>query len=178
MIETPQAYTARMLSTVGDRDPWDVLASTPDRLRQLTTGCDPAMLAWSPDRAHWSVAQILAHLADAEIVGAWRFRSMLAHDGVAMQAYDQNQWATTFRYEQADPAVSIETFAANRRATLALLHRVDSAALEHAGLHAERGRESVMHLVRMHAGHDLNHLVQIEALLAQARDASGGTSPR
>jgi hypothetical protein len=38
-------------------------------------------------------------------------------------------------------------------------------------MHAERGRESIQHLMRMYAGHDLNHLAQIERLLGEARAA-------
>ena len=34
------------------------------------------------------------------------------------------------------------------------------------GIHAERGEESVERIVEMMAGHDINHLRQIEAILA------------
>jgi hypothetical protein len=47
--------------------------------------------------------------------------------------------------------------------------QADPARLRHAGMHAERGRESVEHLTRMYAGHDLNHLAQIERLLTEAK---------
>ena len=66
-------------------------------------------------------------------------------------------------------ADSVALFAALRQATLRLLRSVDPARHQHAGLHAERGRESIPHLMRLYAGHDLNHLAQIERLLAEAR---------
>jgi hypothetical protein len=34
------------------------------------------------------------------------------------------------------------------------------------GMHSERGKESIEHIVRMFAGHDVNHLQQIEKILA------------
>jgi hypothetical protein len=161
----PQAYTRRILSNLQGRDPWDVLSSTAGRLRELTAGRTRDDLARKPDPTRWSVVQILAHLADAEIVGAWRFRLILASDGVALQPFDQNAWAETFRYQDADALESIELFEANRTATMSLLRRVDPALHANHGMHAERGKETVEHLVRLYAGHDLNHLAQIQQLL-------------
>jgi hypothetical protein len=165
MIETPQDYTARILSNVRDRDAWSVLASTPERLRELIAGRTREELARTPDPSRWSVVQILAHLADAEIVGAWRFRSVLAADGVPLQAYDQNAWANAFRYADTDPVAALQLFEVNRTATLLLLRRVDPSLHANHGLHAERGKETIEHLVRLYAGHDLNHLAQVERLV-------------
>jgi tRNA-binding EMAP/Myf-like protein len=163
--ETAQQYIDRLLGYVGDRDGWTILASTASRLRALTTARAPDVLTRKPSATAWSVAEILAHLADAEVVAAWRVRSVLAVDGVPLQPFDQNTWADAFRYESADPGLSLELFDVNRRATLALLRRVDSARHQHAGMHAERGRESITHLVRLYAGHDLNHLAQVERIV-------------
>ena len=124
-------------------------------------------LARQPDATRWSVVHILAHLADAEIVGAWRFRSVLESDGVTLQAFDQNVWAEGFRYGDTDPFESLQLFDVNRRATLALLARVEPRRREHHGMHAERGKETIDHLVRLYAGHDLNHLAQVERLIAE-----------
>jgi tRNA-binding EMAP/Myf-like protein len=160
-----QQYIDRLLGYVGDRDAWDVLASTASRLRALTAARAPDVLTRKPSPTGWSVAEILAHLADAEVVAAWRLRSVLAADGAPLQAFDQNTWADAFRYDATDPGLSLELFDVNRRATLALLRRVDPARHQHAGMHAERGRESITHLVRLYAGHDLNHLAQIERIV-------------
>jgi len=165
MIETPQAYTDRIISQLQGRDPWQVLASTPARLRELVDGRTREELSRTPEPSRWSVVQILAHLADAEIVGAWRFRSVLGADGVALQAYDQNAWASTFRYADTDPSASLQLFEVNRMATLSLLRRVDPALHANHGMHAERGKETIEHLVRLYAGHDLNHLAQVERLI-------------
>jgi hypothetical protein len=37
------------------------------------------------------------------------------------------------------------------------------------GMHEERGRESIAHIVRMLAGHDLNHLKQVEGIVKEKR---------
>ena len=166
LSETTQQYIERILGNVAGQDPMLVLDTTAARLRALVAGQSPEALSRKPSPDRWSVTEILAHLADAEIVGAWRFRSVLASDGVPLQAYDQNVWAEMSKYADTDPLESLQLFESARRATVALLERVDRPRLEHHGIHAERGRESVTHLVRLYAGHDINHLRQIEALLA------------
>jgi hypothetical protein len=168
MHETPQDYTARMLASIGDRNPRTVLAETPSRLRSLLAGATTEALRYTPSPDRWSAVQILAHLGDSEIAGAWRLRSILARDRVELQAFDQNAWAAAFEYERADPDESLAVFEVVRRANLRLLETVDPARHRHVGLHQERGEESVAHIVRMYAGHDLNHLGQIERLLSWA----------
>lgn len=167
MNETPLEYRDRLLSLVGADHAWHVLESTPTRIRRAITGRTLEDLAWKPEPHRWSVAQILAHLSDTELVGAWRFRSVLGEDGVPLQAFDQNRWAEAFRYEAADPFDSLELFAITRAGTLRLLRRIDPALMNNYGMHAERGQESASDLVRLYAGHDLNHLAQIDRLLAE-----------
>lgn len=171
MAETVQQYIARITGLVGDRDAAEVLGATPDRLRALVNRATPDEIRWTTSSTRWSIAEIAAHLADSEIVGAWRIRSVLARDGIELQAYDQNVWASAFRYDQTDAAESVALFEVLRRSTLRVIRAVDPARLAHAGLHEERGKESVAHIMRMYAGHDLNHLRQIERLLDEARQA-------
>jgi hypothetical protein len=38
---------------------------------------------------------------------------------------------------------------------------------KHYGMHSERGQETIEHIVRMFAGHDLNHLQQVERILGK-----------
>ena len=166
MAETFEEYTARLLSYSAGQDPWVVLSSTGGRFRRLIEGRSREELSRAPGPGRWSVAQILAHLADAEVVAAWRFRSVLAQDAVALQPFDQNVWADAFRYAEVEAFESLRLFEVNRTATLALVRRVDPARHKHYGMHAERGRESIDHLLHLYAGHDLNHLTQVERLLS------------
>jgi hypothetical protein len=170
MIETPQQYTARITGLVGEQDPWAIRAATPGRLRALVERATPAALDWTPAPERWSARQVAAHLADAELVGAWRFRTVLVQDGVTLQAYDQEAWAATFDYAHTPIDEALAVFTAVRGATLRLLRDVPVALPQRAGLHAERGREPVAHIMRMYAGHDLNHLAQIADLLDAARE--------
>jgi hypothetical protein len=166
--ETPQEYTARLISYTESKDAMEVLRTTAGRLRELMTGRWDQTLRQRPSAERWSAAEIVTHLADSEIVGAWRFRTVLAWNAAPLQPYDQNTWASLFRYAEADPWESLEMFDALRRTTVSLLARVDPALFDNYGVHAERGRESVHHLIRLYAGHDINHLRQVESLLPPA----------
>ena len=161
-VETAPEYVQRILSNVEGKDPLQVLGATAGRLRTIVRDTPLEGLRRKPAPDKWSPVEIIAHLADVEIVASWRMRSILAHDGVATQAFDQDEWVTNLRYAATDPMESVDLFEAARTANLRLLRRVGPERLENHGMHPERGRETVAHLIRLFAGHDLNHLGQME----------------
>jgi uncharacterized damage-inducible protein DinB len=168
MQETPQQYIQRMLGLVEGKDPLQVQKTTAGNLAKLIQGLDKQKLTRRPAPGTWSMAEILAHLADAEVVAAWRLRLVLGQNGATIQSFDQNVWAETFNYERRDPRVSLETFRVLRMSNLLLLESIPEKLWENYGTHQERGKETVAHIVSMYAGHDLNHLRQVEAI---AKDA-------
>src|SRR6266851_6620001 len=165
MKETPQQYTARMLSNVADQGPLKVQAATPKKLERLVARASAAKLRKRPAPDKWSVAEILAHLADVEIVVGWRVRSILGAPGTPIQAFDQDAWVMAGHYAKRDPRKSIEQHRAVREANLALLKSLSADQWKQYGQHAERGQESIERIVGMIAGHDVNHLRQIERIL-------------
>ena len=169
MQETPQEYTQRLLSHTDGKEPLLLQQAAPKKLAALIKGKQKKQLMRRPAPGKWSIAEIMAHLVDAEIVIAWRLRQILSTNGVAIQAYDQDVWASTFDYAHRDPRQSLESFRVLREVNLALLKAVPRMMWENYGIHQERGNESVQHFVRMVAGHDLNHLRQVEAILNGTR---------
>jgi hypothetical protein len=167
MTETPQQYTQRMLDYVEGRPPLAVQAATADKLESLLKGVSTARLRERPAPAKWSVSEIVAHLADAEIVGAFRMRLILGSPGTPMVAYDQDEWLRSGHYDKRDPRQSVEQFRVLREGNLALLESLAPEQWKHHGMHAERGPETIEHIARMFAGHDINHLRQIEQILAR-----------
>ena len=111
---------------------------------------------------------MLAHLADAELVTAWRMRSILASNGTPLQAFDQDAWARRSSIGRSIPPSRCRRSRPRRTSLLSLLARVDPSRHAHHGLHAERGKETIAHLIQLYAGHDINHLKQIEALVEGA----------
>jgi len=169
MKETAQQYTKRILSHIDGKDPLKVQKSTAKKLDKLTRRLSKKEIRRRPAPGKWSIAEILAHLADAEVVGSWRIRQILGADGTPIQAYDQNVWAQTFRYEDRDPRESLKLFRVLRENNLLLLKSVPRKLWENHGMHAERGKETIAQIVRMFAGHDLNHLQQIEKIAKPGR---------
>ena len=167
MSETFQEYSARLLSLSKGKDALSVLAETPRRIGALIAGRADEDLRWTTSPSRWSIAQILAHLGDTEIVAAYRFRMILGAPGTAIQAFDQDAWARELNYATRDPAASLALFTALRTALLQLVRGLDEEKLDRFGIHAERGHESVRHLIALYAGHDLNHVAQIERLIAE-----------
>jgi hypothetical protein len=167
MNETPQQYTQRVLGYVEGKQPLKVQAATAKRLERLIKGVPAAKLRKRPAPDKWSVSEILAHLADAEIVGGFRMRLILGAPGTPIAAFDQDAWVMSGHYGKRDPRKSIEQFRVLREANLALLKVLTPEQWKHYGMHSERGQESIEHIVRMFAGHDVNHLRQIERILGR-----------
>lgn len=165
MQETAQQYTQRLLSYSEGKEPLTLQRAAPRKLASLLKGRTKKELTRRPAPEKWSVAEIAAHLADAEIAISWRLRQILSTDAVPIQAYDQDSWARAFDYAHRDPGQSVELFRVLRESNLTLLKTVPRKLWNNYGMHQERGNESISHMVRMVAGHDVNHLRQIEVIL-------------
>ena len=155
-------YVTRMLDLLGDQEPILVLEATPVKLEALLLQLgDDVDRPYAPGK--WDARHIFAHLADNELAAGFRLRQMVARVG-EVQPYDQDVWAT--RYARADPALALGTFQALRAWNLALYATFDLDDWLTEVYHPERGPLSVDLAVRMLAGHDINHLGQLEGLAA------------
>ncbi len=166
MNETVEQYTQRILAHTQTQNPLRVQAATPKKLERLVKSVSTAKLRKRPAPEKWSIAEILAHLADVEIVIGWRMRSILGAPGIAVQAYDQNAWNASLHYDKRDPRKDLLQQRILREANLALLKALTPRQWKQFGMHSERGEESIERIVRMTAGHDLNHIQQIERIIA------------
>jgi hypothetical protein len=174
MQETAQQYIGRILGHVEGQDAIKVQKATAGKLDKLTRGLTPKQLHWQPEPGKWSIAEIVAHLADVEIVAGWRLRSIIGSDGITIQPFDQDVWASVFAYNKRDPKQSLEVFRVLRGNNLAMLKALPPEAWERHGMHLERGKETIAHLARMFAGHDTNHVLQIERIVSQLKKNSSG----
>jgi hypothetical protein len=164
MAETVEQYVERILSNV-DQDPLSIQSATKRNLEQLVASVSGENLKrrLSPER--WSIAEIAAHLADAEVVAAFRIRKIVSEPGCALAAFDQDAWAKNLNYEERDTAQSVEDFGRLRDMNLALLRKLTADEWERHGIHAERGKETLRRVVELYAGHDINHLRQIGSVV-------------
>jgi len=160
-MESPAQYKARILALMDNKDSVTVQRETADTLAQLIAGIPAEKLHQRPAPNRWSIAEILAHLSEAEIGSSWRYRQMIEHDGALLPSFDQDLWGALGDYSSCDAEKSLQLFRLLREANLRMFDRLSPEQWERHGMHAERGRMSVADLARQIAGHDLNHIEQI-----------------
>ncbi len=144
------------------QDPLAVLPNTPSRLKELARMIGGGKIAASPAPGKWSPRDIFCHLADCEIAFGFRLRQALAEEHHVRQPFDQEKWAAP--YASIDANEALATFSLLRRWNLLL---IESALPENAGkpvTHPERGAMTFSTIVETMAGHDLNHIGQLERI--------------
>ena len=143
----------------------EILHATINTLPALLAKIGAERSQHSPAPGKWSPAEIIAHLADCEIVFAFRLRQTLAEDGPTIQPFDQEKWAATYEGIGAGQALGVFTSVRNWN------RRLIAAALPTAAgrtvTHPERGTMTFQTIVETMAGHDLNHIAQLERIAGQ-----------
>ena len=158
-------YTEAVIELLGERDPIEVMSGQVAWLKKTLKGLDPAAIRTRESPRKWSVLEVLGHLSDTELVYRYRLRHIVAEPGCPIVGYDQDAWARRLRYQEQEPADLMKEIEVMRAATLRWIATLSDTELDRAGQHDERGEESVRHLIRMIAGHDLLHRQQIERII-------------
>lgn len=166
MAETAEQYKAKIYGFLAGRDPVKLQAAAPAKLAKLLKRVNPMRARKRPAPGKWSIAEIVAHLADTEVAMGWRVRMVLGQPGEPIQPFDQDSWAAAMRYEKRDLGKSLEQYRALREANVALLKSLTPDDWKKSAVHPERGEQTVRTIVEMTAGHDLNHFAQIERILS------------
>jgi hypothetical protein len=166
------------------RHPRDLLLRAygegPRRLRDAVAGLTPDELMARPDPERWSVAEIVHHVADAELVGACRFRRALSEPGGVLAEYDPDRWATALGYgdrpvEELDAA--LDGVEAARGLTARLLDRAPESAWSETSRHGEWGELTLRQILELYADHVERHVVRIDQIrgaLGRPRSGAGG----
>src|SRR5258708_10636953 len=147
---------------IGDREPLDVISATPALLRELFTKLGSAGVERATEPGKWTARQIISHLADCELVFAYRLRQTLAEAHHIIQPFDQDAWAAT--YDTFDAASALAVFTAVRNWNTKLIASLPRETFAKPNTHPERGPGSFGEIVETMAGHDLNHLGQLETI--------------
>ena len=147
---------------LGERDPIEVLDATRPQMRRLFDRLMREQIEQPPAPGKWSIREIVAHLADCELVFAFRLRQTLAEEHPILQPFDQDRWAA--RYANHDFDAALRMFEAARKWNLLLIYAVTPAERTRQATHPERGTMTFWTIVETMAGHDINHLQQLERL--------------
>ena len=161
------AYRERLLSLLGADDPFAVLGETPRLVVDLLgrIGDERLGVRFAPGK--WTAREVFCHMCDVEIGTGFRVRQIVrSPEGQVIQAYDQDAWAIPYHGLPAHAAV--RAFVALRAWNLAYYRTLTAAERARTGRHEERGDESAETTIRMCAGHDRNHLAQLETIAGSA----------
>ena len=143
---------------------------SPKEIAAAVSGLSPEVLRYKPAPDKWSILEILGHLADIEIVYAYRLRQMLADEKPVIAPMDQDAWAKNLGYTEIAAPELVALYGLNRHHSLRLLRRLKPADLEKSAFHPElRKQVTVARLVEQMSGHGANHLAQIENLKKEAK---------
>jgi hypothetical protein len=141
-----------------------------DRLRRGTDEVEAALenvtkpeVDYVPGPGRWTIRQVMAHLTDSEMVGADRFRRVIAEDNPTLVGYDEKLWSEKLDYRRRNPLEDLEVFRRVRAMNWRLLDPLPGAAFERAGVHSERGRVTLLDLLQTYAEHAEAHARQIRA---------------
>jgi len=159
---TDGSYRSRILGLLGERNPLESMEASARRVEAAARKLGDAGLSRSYGPGKWTGKQILAHLADAELAIGFRTRQVLAEEKHTIQPFDESAWAR--RYDNVDAEAALGSFLASRRWNLQLFRKLGPAELNREAVHPERGAETLDTIIRLLAGHDLNHLAQLESL--------------
>ncbi len=144
------------------REAIDIIGETAGHLRQLFSAYTPEEIDRSPGPSKWSLRELMAHLADCELVWSSRLRQTLASEAPALQAFDQDRWGD--RYAAYDFASAQTTYEALRAWNIRLLATIKPDDLTRTATHPERGNLTVQTILETIAGHDRHHIKLLESL--------------
>src|SRR5262249_9336388 len=156
---------------IAGKDPMTILESTPARLSELAAGLSGAQLLQRPAPDKWSMHEIVAHLADCELMFSSRCRFILYEENKPLIGFDQDAFIAGWRREQEPFEDTVERFRTLRKAQVRLFKAASPADLARTAMHAEYGPESALEYMQKAAGHDLHHLEQLERLRRGAEAA-------
>jgi hypothetical protein len=142
-----------------------VLEQTPIIIEKIVWAASDEQLHWKPAADRWSISEVLAHLADVEVVGFRdRIQQMLEKNNPQLEPYDQNAAYASGRYSAAKARENLKKFCHERDRSLSSLRYVSPGILARPGQHAKIGPITIGQLMNEWAFHDLGHIRQIAEL--------------
>ncbi len=145
----------------------------PELIAVMLTGVFGEEEDFLPRPGKWSIRQIIAHVADSEMVGAHRFRQMIAEENPTLIAYDQEAWAKNLDYARRKPKQSLESFRRMRAENYELLKDLPEATFARVGNHSERGSITLRGQLELLAQHAESHARQMQAVREEYKKAKG-----
>jgi hypothetical protein len=143
----------------------DVVKKLEESLAAVTAQFDapPADLKKSYAPGKWTVRQVLAHLADCELIGYWRFGRAVAEPDSTVEPFEQDEWAARMAYSERPLALDRDVFLSTRRLLIHLVKTLPEDRLKTESHHLEKGALDGYRWAALQAGHCEHHLGQMNA---------------
>lgn len=132
-------------------------------LAYAVSGLSPQHEQARPGPGDWSIAELVVHLADSDLVAADRMKRVIAEDEPTLQAYDENRWISRLAAQEMPVEEAVNLFAANRHWMSHILRRCTPADFARVGIHTENGRETLAEIVVKYCNHLDHHLKYLYA---------------
>jgi hypothetical protein len=168
-VSDPHAYRERLFALLGGRNPLEVMAQTPSILAGIVRTSSAMVLRTRPFEGRWTCNEVIGHLVDSEWVCGYRLRLILCEENPVILGTNQELWVAVQRHNEHEPSDLVEEFRTIRQFNLAFWKSVTPADLRRTAQHNERGSESLDVMLRLVAGHDISHLLQISACMKDVR---------
>ncbi len=125
---------------------------------------EAAVMARTYAPGKWTARQILAHLADCELVFHARVRWIVAEPGCALPSFDPDKWAKTLAYPQRSLPLMRRLFASTRESTIEVVDLLPEAIFGRTGAHPGHPALRAWDVVTKAATHTLHHYGQLVAI--------------
>jgi hypothetical protein len=168
--DDPAAYVKCLLDLASDRDPFQVLATTPTRALELCRDTPISLIEQAPGPGEWSAALAIGHMYDVDVVHGFRWRLVATEKDPAYPGYNETLWATLPRLPFWQ---TLDAWTGLRASNIVLLRALPSQSMQRTGRHGEQGSETMDVMMRKVVGHDIGHLDQIYRALRSVRQAAG-----
>ncbi len=120
------------------------------------------LLRWKPAPERWSLLEIVNHLADEEVLDfRTRIERTLRDPSEAWPSISPQDWVLERKYNERDPAASLDRFLEERKKSLAWLRTQRSAAWSNVYVHPKAGPLSARMLLANWIAHDFLHARQM-----------------
>ncbi|WP_165245033.1 DinB family protein [Paludisphaera soli] len=136
----------------------DRYALGPAILEYAVYGLSDQLVLARPGPGAWSIAELVAHLADSDVVASDRMKRVIAEPEPTLLAYDESAWNDRLDMQQAPIEQAVALFAANRRWTERILRHATEADFARYGMHTEKGKVTLADLVVTYVNHLDYHL--------------------
>jgi len=142
-----------------------VLEQTPIIIEKIVNSATDEEMHWKPSMDRWSIGEVLAHLAEVEVIGfRERIQKMVESDSPQLEAYDQNAAYDAGRYSARKARENLHLFCHERDRSLSFLRYIPASVVTRSGIHTKIGKVTVNQLMNEWAFHDLGHIRQIAEL--------------